>query len=97
MRYPLAIEPEAERDLEHPYRWHEDQRAGLGGQFLACVQDVFDRIREAPEMHAVAYKTVRQTLVRRFPYVRAERPLALFGYFTFDASVAGRGEAAPTR
>lgn len=69
MAFPLILEPEAEDDLGDAYRWYEEQRAGLGREFLQCVENVFDRIRRSPEMHAVTYKSVRQTLVRRFPYV----------------------------
>ena len=69
MTYRLVIQPEAEADLDDAYRWYETQRSGLGGEFLECVEAVFDRIRETPELHAVVYRTVRQTLVRRFPYV----------------------------
>jgi len=69
MPFPLTVTPEAEDDLADAYRWYEQQSAGLGSKFLARVEDVFDRIRRTPEIHAVTYKTVRQTLVTRFPYV----------------------------
>jgi len=69
MAFPLIINPEAEDDLGDAYRWYEQQRPGLGGEFFECVEEVFSRIRRTPEIHAVTYKTVRQALVRRFPYV----------------------------
>ena len=69
MTYRLVLQPEAEADLNEAYRWYEDQRPGLGGEFVECVEAVFERIRQTPESHAVAYREVRQTLVRRFPYV----------------------------
>jgi plasmid stabilization system protein ParE len=69
MTYQLAIEPEAEADLDEAYRWYENQRSGLGGEFIACVDAAFERICETPELHAVVYKHVRQALIRRFPYV----------------------------
>ncbi len=69
MKYRLVIQPEAEADLDEAYRWYEKQRSGLGSQFIECVEAVLDRISERPELHAVVYRTVRQTLVRRFPYV----------------------------
>lgn len=43
--------------------------AGLQADFLLCVEEAFDRIRKAPLGYAVVYRDVRQTLVRRFPYV----------------------------
>jgi len=69
MRYSLVIQPEAEADLDEAYRWYEEQRSGLGSEFIECVEAVFDRIAARPELHAVVYRNVRQTLVRRFPYV----------------------------
>jgi plasmid stabilization system protein ParE len=69
MKYRLVLQPEAEADLEAAYRWHEKQRVGLGAELIACVEAVFDRIRHSPESHAPIYRNVRQTLVKRFPYV----------------------------
>jgi len=69
MAFPLIINPEAEDDLAHAYGWYEQQRPGLGREFLDCVEEVFNRIRRTPEIHAATYKAVRQTLVKRFPYV----------------------------
>ena len=69
MTYQLAIEPEAEDDLDVAYRWYENQRPGMGDEFIACVDAALERIRETPELHAVVYKSVRQALIRRFPYV----------------------------
>jgi toxin ParE1/3/4 len=69
MAFPLVIEPEAEDDLTKAYRWYERQTPGLGRKFLECVEEVFDRIRRTPEVHALTYRGMRQTLVRRFPYV----------------------------
>jgi toxin ParE1/3/4 len=44
-------------------------RTGLGEEFLARLEQVFDRISHSPEIHAVTYRHVRQTLLRQFPYV----------------------------
>ena len=64
-----AVEPEAEADLAEAYRWYENQRSGLGGEFIACVDAAFNRICKTPDLHAAVYKNVRQALIRRFPYV----------------------------
>jgi plasmid stabilization system protein ParE len=69
MTYRLVIQPEAEADLDEAYLWYEHQQGGLGRDFLECVEAVFDRIVATPEMHAVAYRSVRLALLRRFPYV----------------------------
>ncbi len=65
----LVVQPEAQADLEQAYRWYESQRSGLGREFLQCVEAVFIRISKTPTLHGIAYRNVRQTLVKRFPYV----------------------------
>jgi toxin ParE1/3/4 len=65
----LKIEPEAELDVFRAYRSYEDVRRGLGRRFIAHLQDVLDHITASPEIHAITYHNVRQTLVRKFPYV----------------------------
>jgi plasmid stabilization system protein ParE len=69
MKYPLIIEPQAELDLERAFRWYNEQLPARGRQFLECVEKVFDRICITPELHALAYRRARLTLVKRFPYV----------------------------
>jgi len=54
MSYPLTVEPEAEFDLERAVNWYNDQRPGLGQQFLEGVEEAFDRIRKTPEFHAIS-------------------------------------------
>ncbi len=69
MAFPLVVEPEAEKDITSAYRWYEAKHSGLGREFIECVDDVFQRLCTTPEVHAVMYKSIRQALVRRFPYV----------------------------
>jgi plasmid stabilization system protein ParE len=65
----LVLQPEAEADLHEAYRWYEAQCRGLGRELIECVEAAFERIRQTPEVHVAVYRNVRQTLVRRFPYV----------------------------
>jgi plasmid stabilization system protein ParE len=67
--HPLIIRPEAEDDLAEARDWYDAQRDGLGLEFLAAVEDVFDRVRATPELYAGEYKGIRRTVTNRFPYV----------------------------
>jgi len=69
MTRPLTIRPEAEADLASGRDWYDSQRQGLGLEFLTAVEQVFARIRETPELHAVEFRGVRRTGTERFPYV----------------------------
>ena len=64
----LTIAPEAEQDLVEAYGWYEEQRVGLGEEFLGCVDACIEAFRRMPQMHAQIYETYRRALVRRFPY-----------------------------
>ncbi len=64
----LLIRPEAEKDIREAHRWYEEQRAGLGADFLLCLEEGFDRIQRNPEMYPVVHQNVRRHLIRRFPY-----------------------------
>jgi plasmid stabilization system protein ParE len=69
MSLPLIIRPAAEPDLAAARDWYDAQRPGLGLDFKAAVEDVFARIRAAPEIFAAEYRGVRRAGLRRFPYV----------------------------
>jgi toxin ParE1/3/4 len=68
MTLPLIIREEAEADLAYARKWYDQQRAGLGDEFILCVDAAFERIRRMPEVNPILHKGVRRALVRRFPY-----------------------------
>jgi plasmid stabilization system protein ParE len=68
MAAELIVAPEAEQDLAEAYAWYEDQRIGLGEDFLSCVDACIEALCRTPEMCPEVYETYRRALVRRFPY-----------------------------
>jgi len=64
----VRFAPEAATDIEAGFRWYEEQRPGLGSQFLDCVVVCLERLRRSPEMHERIKGEYRRALVRRFPY-----------------------------
>lgn len=64
----LVIEPEAEADLHEAFAWYQDQRRGLGDEFLLAVEAAFAAIRRQPEAFRTMRGEVRRVIVRRFPY-----------------------------
>ncbi|MCY2990455.1 MAG: type II toxin-antitoxin system RelE/ParE family toxin [Planctomycetota bacterium] len=68
MAAELVIAPEAAQDIDEAYGWYEVRRAGLGEEFLSCVDACIQAICRLPEMHAKVDKEYRRALVRRFPY-----------------------------
>jgi len=65
---PLTIRPEAERDLEEAAAWYEQQRGGLGCEFLDRVQEALRAIAEQPRLYPVVHRHARRALARRFPF-----------------------------
>ena len=68
MTLPLILSVEAESDFDTTFDWYEEQRAGLGIEFVSHVQAALDLIASRPEMFAPRAENVRRALVRRFPY-----------------------------
>ena len=68
MALPVVYRRKVGRDLAGAYGWYEDQRAGLGEEFLAAVDATFDAIEQVPEMFRRVHGEVRRANVSRFPY-----------------------------
>jgi len=64
----VVLRPAAAADVEAAYRWYEQQRAGLGDEFLDAVRATLRAIEANPASYAVGYRNTRRGLVRRFPY-----------------------------
>jgi plasmid stabilization system protein ParE len=65
---PVVLRDEAKAELEAAFDYYEAQRPGLGVDFVARVQEVFDRISVNPLLHAAVFADVRKAVVARFPY-----------------------------
>ena len=60
---------EARKELREAVFWYEDQRTGLGSEFLTAVRETVARIAENPRRFPVVYRDFRQAFVPRFPYL----------------------------
>jgi len=64
----LIFAPETENDISEAYGWYEEQRFGLGEEFISCVDASIQAICRSPEMYKIIFENYRRCLVRRFPY-----------------------------
>ncbi|MGY6521039.1 MAG: type II toxin-antitoxin system RelE/ParE family toxin [Mongoliitalea sp.] len=70
MAYNIRISDEAESDLLHSYRWYEEQKEGLGEDFLVVIDAGLQTISDNPMIFQIRYKKkVRAFVVDRFPYL----------------------------
>lgn len=61
--------PEFENDLTAAAVYYEQQRAGLGAEFLDEAEQAVETILSAPQRWPVRVGGVRRYLVARFPFV----------------------------
>ena len=68
MTLELRLRPEAELDLSDAARWYEEQKPGLGHQFLDEVLAIFSTLAEAPLLYPILHRDTRRALIHRFPF-----------------------------
>ena len=64
----LILRPAAAADIEDAITWYEQQRSGLGTEFLEAVNLALGAIAENPRLGTVIRRNTRRALLRRFPY-----------------------------
>jgi plasmid stabilization system protein ParE len=64
----IALNPDASREYRDAYNWYEQQRLGLGAEFLQHMQTCFDHICEHPLAYPVIWEPLRCKSAGRFPY-----------------------------
>lgn len=60
--------PSAAADIERSYKWYEDERVGLGEEFLEEVSVTVDAVLAQPKAYPLLHRDTRRALVRRFPF-----------------------------
>lgn len=70
----FSVDAPAQLDLLAATVWYEERRDGLGDEFVAAVEAVFRRVRNAEELATapvlrLAAAVVRRERTARFPYV----------------------------
>ena len=65
---PILVRPAAAADIEVAFRWYEDQREGLGEEFLGEVQRTLAHVDSHPKLNPIIHRETRRAFVHRFPY-----------------------------
>ena len=68
MSRPLAFRQAAQLEFAAAALWYENQRTGLGAEFIAEVQKTLDSVAGQPDRYPVALGDIREAPVARFPY-----------------------------
>jgi plasmid stabilization system protein ParE len=64
----VLVKPEAEAGMAQAYRWYEEQRSGLGDDFIDAAETTIKNVADGPERYALVHGPVRRALMRGFPY-----------------------------
>ena len=68
MTLPVVFRRRVQSDLAAAFDWYEDQRSGLGEEFLAAVQSTFKSVELYPEVFVCVHGEVRRAIVSRVPF-----------------------------
>jgi hypothetical protein len=68
MALPVVYRRQVGRDLAAAFAHYQAQTEGVGDEFLAAVDSVFDAIERYPEIFSAIHGEVRRAIVSRFPY-----------------------------
>ncbi len=70
MSFRLAVRPEVDAELREAERWYEQQRPGLGAEFLRAASKAMARLPENPYRYPVRDRRfqVRWSYAKPFPY-----------------------------
>ncbi|HWZ74100.1 MAG TPA: type II toxin-antitoxin system RelE/ParE family toxin [Casimicrobiaceae bacterium] len=64
----LIVRLAAAAEVEEAFSWYEQQRPGLGEEFLDVVDEALREIAAYPLRQAVLFRDMRRLLLKRFPY-----------------------------
>jgi len=54
--------------IQAAYLWYEEQRPGLGEEFLEGIDAVIESLLAFPEAYPILHRGARRVLLARFPY-----------------------------
>jgi len=74
----VNIQPQASAEAEEAAAWYENQRPGLGAEFVLELDAAIERAAKNPNIYVILYQTARRVLLHRFPYAV---------YFVHESSV----------
>jgi plasmid stabilization system protein ParE len=68
MTLPVVFRRRFQNDLGAGFDWYEEQRPGLGEEFLSAIQSALKNVELYPELFIAVHGDVRRAIVSRFPF-----------------------------
>jgi len=69
MSYKLIIQIEAWLEIQDAFDWYEEQKDGLGDEFLEELDNCYNSLTENPEGFPYINYLYRRIKTDRFPYI----------------------------
>lgn len=87
MPYKIEIRPLATFEIIDAYDWYEEQREGLGAEFLEELDHFYEALYTNPFTYSFYDEPVRQGKINRFPYTIVyeifETTIIIYSVFMF--------------
>lgn len=58
----------AKSEFDRAALWYDEQRAGLGEEFIREIDEALGKAAAAPQRHPVVFRDIRRAVARRFPF-----------------------------
>lgn len=69
MAYKIIVKPAAKTEILKIKRWYEDQKAGLGIEFINELRVYIHAIKKNHSIFQVKYQILYAIVLKRFPYL----------------------------
>ncbi|MCP5061249.1 MAG: type II toxin-antitoxin system RelE/ParE family toxin [Ignavibacteriae bacterium] len=64
----ISYTDRAKDDVEIAFSWYENQKSGLGFDFLNSIEVSLNNISKFPKLYNNCYKNFRRSLIKKFPF-----------------------------
>lgn len=68
MEYSVTFSKRALQEIALAHDWYEEQRLGLGQDFLNSLETSFNKIKQLPFSYLEITPKIRRTVIDKFPY-----------------------------
>jgi len=69
MSFRLIIQDQAILEIKDAFEWYEEQKEGLGYEFIAEIEDCYNDLSKYPERYSYINHLYRRIKTNRFPYI----------------------------
>lgn len=66
MAFNIILSDRAIKEIDEAFNWYENQKQGLGTDFMVELYDYLDIIAQSPRIFPVDFKHFRKAILKRF-------------------------------